>query len=183
MWDCHFDQNILFFRAIFDDLAIGEALVIDLGDFFTLYLSNSFRLGVTHYSYNINQISILHLYSCFLSPPRLFKRNGSQATFSKLSSLIVLRFSVIENNFVCMSCQTKPVHEYFNQVRYLRHKHKLATIDSERPQPFFYDQLASNHRLRNHSIAFHQQEQEDFINNQNEKLLSKLLEISKRRKS
>lgn len=62
MGHCHFDQNILFFRAIFDNLAIGEALVIDLWDFFALYLCDSFRLGVTHYSYNINQISILHLH-------------------------------------------------------------------------------------------------------------------------
>lgn len=130
MWYCHFDENILFFGATFDDLAIGEALVVDLGDFFALYLGNSFRLGVTHYSYNINQISILHVHRCFLSSPTLPKLNHTQAIFLLLNSLIVLSSSIIENKFDCMSCQTKPVHEYFNQVRYLRHKHKLATIDN-----------------------------------------------------
>lgn len=57
--DCYFDEDILFVGPLFDDLAIGKALVIDFGDFFALDLRNRFRLGVTHYSCNINQISIL----------------------------------------------------------------------------------------------------------------------------
>jgi hypothetical protein len=56
-----------------------------------------------------------------------------------------------------MTSPTKPIHEFFNQQRYLRHKHKLATIDSERPKPATFDPLSSMHRLRHHSISFHHQ--------------------------
>ena len=68
-------------------------------------------------------------------------------------------------------------------MRYFRHKQKLATIEGDRPNPAFFDPLTEAHRLRHHSYAFHQQEQEDSINHENEKLLNKLLEISKRKKS
>lgn len=49
-------------------------------------------------------------------------------------------------------------------MRYLKHKHKLATIDSERPQPVIYDPLSSIHKLRHHSFAYHQMEQEENLN-------------------
>jgi hypothetical protein len=82
-----------------------------------------------------------------------------------------------------MSYPTKSVNEYMKQMRYLKHKQKLATIECDRPQPLLYDPLSSIHRLRSASLAFHQQEQEEAINHQNEKLLGKLLEISKRKRS
>ena len=66
-----------------------------------------------------------------------------------------------------MSYANKPSNEYVSQVRYYKHKQKLATIECDRPSPEFFDPLTSAHRLRHHSFAFHQQEQEDMRNQEN----------------
>jgi hypothetical protein len=66
-----------------------------------------------------------------------------------------------------MSSQTKPINEYFSQQRYLRHKHKLATIDSERPKCLPFDPSSSIKKIRSHSIAYQAQEHDDYINTQN----------------
>jgi len=63
-----------------------------------------------------------------------------------------------------MSFQGKPVHEYFNQLRYMKHKNKLATIESEKPNPQAHNLIDSVHRLRDLSISFHQTEHEQKIN-------------------
>jgi len=81
-----------------------------------------------------------------------------------------------------MISKTKPVYEYFNQLRYSRHRDKLATIEQEKPQQLRSSlNLEEMHRLR--SQTYYQQEHENSINQQNEQLLQKLLSISKRRKS
>lgn len=82
-----------------------------------------------------------------------------------------------------MSGQTKPVHEYFKQMQYLRHKNKLATIEQEKPDPNTTNLLESVHKLRSQAITFHQLEHEQALTASNEKLLQKLLSISKRRPS
>jgi hypothetical protein len=82
-----------------------------------------------------------------------------------------------------MSGQAKPVHEYFKQLQYLRHKSKLATIEQERPEPPTSDLLDSVHKLRSQAQTFHHIEHENAISSSNEKLLEKLLSISKRRPS
>ena len=62
---------------------------------------------------------------------------------------------------------SKPTTEYIHQLRYLKHKQKLATIECDKPQPAVYDPLTSIHRLRHHSMAFHQHEHEDSLNHEN----------------
>ena len=54
-----------------------------------------------------------------------------------------------------MISQTKPVHEYFNQLRYRKHKDALATIGSEKVQPKGSDLLSSDHRLRSQAQTLH----------------------------
>lgn len=54
-----------------------------------------------------------------------------------------------------MISQTKPVHEYFNQLRYRKHKDALATISGEKVEPKGSDLLSSVHRLRSQAQTFH----------------------------
>jgi hypothetical protein len=82
-----------------------------------------------------------------------------------------------------MASLTKPVHEYFNQLRYKKHKNTLATIENEKLEPQAFDLLESVHKIRNQSLTFHHIEHENRLNTSNEKLLQKLLSISKRKKS
>lgn len=56
----HFDEDRLFFIAVFDNLTVGEPFVTDFGQFFIFWLGGSFRLGVTHYTDLLNQISNLY---------------------------------------------------------------------------------------------------------------------------
>jgi hypothetical protein len=46
----------------------------------------------------------------------------------------------------------------------MKHKNKLATIESEKPNPQAHNLIDSVHRLRDLSISFHHTEQEQKIN-------------------
>jgi hypothetical protein len=55
-----------------------------------------------------------------------------------------------------MNTKAKPLYEYFNQLRYSRHRDKLATIEQERPPQLRSSlNLEEIHRLR--SQSFYQQ--------------------------
>lgn len=82
-----------------------------------------------------------------------------------------------------MQSQTKPVFRMFKEMSYARHKNKLATIESERPQLRASCEIEDMHRLRSLSLSYHHNAQEDSINQRNQQLLKRLLTISKRKQS
>lgn len=81
-----------------------------------------------------------------------------------------------------MSGQTKPLYEMERQLEYKRHLQRLESIGKERSKRIAErDSIREMHRLRNHSMHFHTQKQVEYLNQQNEKIINKLMGIAKRK--
>lgn len=81
--------------------------------------------------------------------------------------------------------QVKPLYQAERKLEYQRHLERLSSIGRERRRPTVLEDDFSHemHRIRNRSMHFHAQRKVDHLNQQNDKLISKLLTIARGRGS